>query len=196
VQPHLQDRFATQRDDRFVIPVRVDARAKVRGIVHGTSQSGQTVFVEPEEIVELNNRLKLAELEVAEEERRILVELSQLVEEALPRIRVNLEVLAALDLIDACAKVATDLRATAPEIGDGPIDLRRARHPLIVLAGRDCVPNDILVGFGQTMVISGPNAGGKTVALKTAGLCALMARAGLPIPAQEGSKVPFFGAVV
>jgi DNA mismatch repair protein MutS2 len=198
VQPHLQDRFATQREDRFVIPVRVDARAKVRGIVHGTSQSGQTVFVEPEEIVDLNNRLKLAELEVAEEERRILVELSHLVEEALPRIRVNLEVLAVLDLIDACARLALDLRATPPEIGDGTvgIDLRRARHPLIVLAGRECVPNDILVAFGQTMVISGPNAGGKTVALKTAGLCALMARAGLPIPAQEGSKVPFFAGVL
>src|SRR5437763_419206 len=97
VQPHLQDRFATQREDRYVIPVRVDARAKVRGIVHGTSQSGQTVFVEPEEIVDLNNRLKLAELEVAEEERRILAELSLLVAEALPRVHVNLEVLAVLD---------------------------------------------------------------------------------------------------
>ncbi|HEY7956811.1 MAG TPA: endonuclease MutS2, partial [Polyangia bacterium] len=177
VAPHLQDRFATQRDDRYVIPVRVDARAKVRGIVHGTSQSGQTVFVEPEEIVELNNRLKLAELEVAEEERRILAELSRLVEEALPRIHVNLEVLAVLDLLDAAARLSSDLRATAPELEEsGPLDLRRARHPLMVLrsleasdssgAGdeprsteRACVPNDILLGFGQTLVVSGPNAG-------------------------------------
>ena len=86
IKDHLQDRFSTQREERYVIPVRIDARSKVRGIVHGTSQSGQTVFVEPEEIVDLNNRLKLAELEVADEERRILAELSSLVAEALPRI--------------------------------------------------------------------------------------------------------------
>src|SRR5207302_7682568 len=96
----LQDKFFTQREDRYVIPIRIDARARVRGIVHGTSQSGQTVFVEPEEIVELNNRLKLAELEVAEEERRILGELSRRVAEALPRISVNREVLALPDRKD------------------------------------------------------------------------------------------------
>jgi len=197
VQPHLQDRFATQREDRYVIPVRVDARAKVRGIVHGTSQSGQTVFVEPEEIVDLNNRLKLAELEVAEEERRILVELSRTVEEALPQIRANLEVLAVLDLLDACARLSADLRATPPELVDvGAIDLRRARHPLMVLAGRSVVPNDVVLAFGHTLVVSGPNAGGKTVALKTTGLCALMARSGLHLPAQEGSKMPWFSSVL
>ena len=200
VAPHLQDRFATQRDERFVIPIRVDARSRVRGIVHGTSQSGQTVFVEPEEIVELNNRLKLAELEVHEEERRILAELSRLVADALPRIVVNLEILSTLDLLDACARLSIDLRATAPELTDGKIgaklDLRRARHPLMVLSGRACVPSDVVVAVGQTLVISGPNAGGKTVALKTAGLAALMARAGLHVAAQEGSRVPLFDAVV
>ena len=200
VRDYLQDRFTTQRDARYVIPIRVDARAKVRGIVHGTSQSGQTVFVEPEEIVELNNRLRLAELEVAEEERRILAELTLLVAEALPRIQVNLEVLAVLDLIDAGARLSSDLRAAPPELvpsGEaGAFDLRRARHPLMVLAERQCVPNDIVVGLGHTLVVSGPNAGGKTVALKTAGLCALLARAGLHVPAQEGSRVPFFDEVL
>src|SRR3954468_5621045 len=147
ITPHLQDKFATQREDRYVIPVRVDARSRVRGIVHGTSQSGQTVFVEPEEIVELNNALKLAELEVSEEERRILVALSLLVEEAQPRIRVNLEVLAMLDLIDASARLSIDLRAVAPDLIDtGAIDLRRARHPMMVLSAKDSnrpvVPND------------------------------------------------------
>jgi DNA mismatch repair protein MutS2 len=197
VAPHLQDRFITQRDDRYVLPVRIDARARVRGIVHGTSQSGQTVFVEPEELVELNNRLKLAELEVAEEERRILGALSRLVEEALPRIQVNLEVLAALDLLDAAARLATDLRASVPElVAAGALDLRRARHPLMVLAGQACVPSDIVVGFGQTLIVSGPNAGGKTVALKTCGLAALMAGAGLHVAAQEGSRVPWLDAVL
>ncbi|MGZ3408217.1 MAG: endonuclease MutS2, partial [Polyangia bacterium] len=139
IAPHLQDRFFTQREDRYVVPIRVDARSQVRGIVHGTSQSGQTVFVEPEDLVDLNNRLKLAELEVAEEERRILAELSRLVEEQLPRIHTNLEVLAELDLIDAKARLSIDLRATAPELVPleaerATLDLRRARHPLMVLA--------------------------------------------------------------
>ena len=126
---------------------RVDARAKVRGIVHGTSQSGQTVFVEPEEIVELNNQLKLAELEVLEEERRILGELTALVADELPRLRANLEILAALDLIDAGARLSFDLRGSAPELVEREsLDLRHARHPLMVLAGRNCVPNDIVVG--------------------------------------------------
>ncbi len=218
--PHLQDRFFTQREERYVVPIRVDARSQVRGIVHGTSQSGQTVFVEPEDLVDLNNRLKLAELEVSEEERRILAELSRLVEDQLPRIVTNLEVLAELDLIDAKARLAIELRATPPELmpleGPATLDLRRARHPLMVLAEaalgprpeaggavgpirrepRTIVPNDILVDVGETLVVSGPNAGGKTVALKLAGLLVLMARAGLHIPAQEGSRVPWFGAVL
>jgi DNA mismatch repair protein MutS2 len=192
ISEHLQDKFFTQREDRYVIPIRIDARARVRGIVHGTSQSGQTVFVEPEEMVDLNNRLKLAELEVAEEERRILAELSLLVTEALPRLRANLEILSLFDLIDAAARLSSDLRATPPElIEEGPLDLRRARHPLMT---GECVPNDIVIGWGQTLVISGPNAGGKTVALKTAGLSSLMALSGLHIAAQEGSRVPRFTA--
>jgi DNA mismatch repair protein MutS2 len=218
IAPHLQDRFFTQREDRYVVPIRVDARSQVRGIVHGTSQSGQTVFVEPEDLVDLNNRLKLAELEVAEEERRILSELSRLVAEALPQIQVNLEVLTVLDLIDAGARLAIDLRATPPELTplepdeldneDGAdlnsvkIDLRRARHPLMVLAElghdppRSIIANDIVLDVGKTLVVSGPNAGGKTVALKLCGLLVLMARAGLHVPAQEGSKLPWLDAVV
>jgi DNA mismatch repair protein MutS2 len=165
------------------------------------------VFVEPEDLVDLNNRLKLAELEVAEEERRILAELSRLVEDALPRIHTNLEVLAELDLVDAKARLSIDLRATAPELmpledADATLDLRRARHPLMVLAElgknepRTIVPNDVLLKVGETLVVSGPNAGGKTVALKLAGLQVLMARAGLHIPAQEGSRVPWLAAVL
>ena len=210
IAPHLQDRFFTQREDRYVVPIRVDARAQVRGIVHGTSQSGQTVFVEPEDLVDLNNRLKLAELEVAEEERRILAALSRLVEDELPRIHTNLEVLSELDLIDAKARLSIDLRAAPPELqpldADAStvptLDLRRARHPLMVLAElgkpepRRIVPNDVLVAVGETLVVSGPNAGGKTVALKLSGLIVLMARAGLHVPAQEGSRVPWFSAVL
>ena len=198
VTPHLQDRYVTLREDRYVLPIRVDARARVRGIVHGSSQSGQTVFVEPEALVELNNHLKLAEWEVLQEEQRILSALSAEVEAQMGPLQINLDVLAHLDLIDACARLAIDLRAAPPEIADdrGTLDLRRARHPLIELSGKRCVPNDILVGGAQALVVSGPNAGGKTVALKTAGLLAWMARAGLHLPAQEGSRVAAFDVVL
>ncbi len=197
VAPHLQDRYFTQRDDRYVLPIRVDGRSRVRGLVHGSAQSGQTVFVEPEALVELNNRLKLAEWEVLEEERRILEELSAEVEAQMSAIQINLEVLAHLDLVDACARLAIDLRATPPELAaaDEALDLRRARHPLIELAGRRCVPNDIVLPAGHALVISGPNAGGKTVALKIAGLLSWMAKTGLHVPAQEGSCLPIFDVV-
>lgn len=205
ISPHLQDRFYTQREDRYVLPIRADARTRLRGIVHGMSASGHTVFVEPEEIVDLNNRLKLAELEVTDEERRILGELTLLVTDALTSIRVNLEVLAELDLIDAGARLAIACAARDPIIEGGAdgapgqvprIDLRNARHPLMVLAGKRCVPNDIVLARGGTLVISGPNAGGKTVALKIVGLLSLMARAGLHVPAQEGSTLPLFETVL
>lgn len=202
IAPHLQDRFVTQREERYVVPVRADARTRIRGIVHGTSASGATVFVEPEEIIELNNKLKLAQLEVAEEERRILAELSQRVEHAAPRITTNLAELSYLDLLDAAALLSTALRANPvalrPEV-DGAaarIDLRNARHPLLTLAGTDVVPSDIVLPLGGTLIISGPNAGGKTVALKLTGLCALLARSGLHLPVQEGSAMPWFGRIL
>ncbi|HNK43818.1 MAG TPA: endonuclease MutS2 [Pseudomonadota bacterium] len=204
IEPYLQDRFVTQREERYVVPVRADARTKIRGIVHGVSASGATVFVEPEEIIELNNRLKLAQLEVAEEERRILAELSRLVEESSPRILRNLEILAYLDLMDGAAKLASDLRASPVELVDASeqtekpaqIDLRNGRHPLMVLSGVQVVANDVLLDAGAALVISGPNAGGKTVALKLTGLCVLLSRAGLHVPAQEGSRLPWFDRVL
>lgn len=202
IEPHLQDRFVTQREERYVVPVRADARTKIRGIVHGVSASGATVYVEPEEVIELNNRLKLAQLEVSEEERRILAELSRLVEQAAAAILQNLRTLAYLDLIDAAARLAQDLRAHPVELidaesGDSPrIDLRNARHPLMVLSSVQVVQNDVLLPLGCALLLSGPNAGGKTVALKLTGLCVLMSRAGLHIPAQEGSTLPWFDTVL
>src|SRR5262249_21802117 len=193
IAPFLQDRFWTQRDERYVVPLRADARARVKGIVHGTSQSGHTVFVEPEAVVDLNNRLKIAESEVADEERRIVAELSGYVREDLGAIRLALEGLEKLDVLDRAARLADALQASAPALAvDGELALRRARHPLMVTAGRTCVPNDVALAPAQSLVVSGPNAGGKTVALKTAGLCALLVRAGLHIPALDGSKVPWY----
>ncbi|MCG8422723.1 MAG: endonuclease MutS2 [Proteobacteria bacterium] len=193
---HLQDRYYTMREDRYVIPVRVEARSAVRGIVHGTSQSGQTVFIEPDEIVELNNRVKLAEYEVADEEQRILAELSALVAADAEPLRAGVAAAADLDLIAAAAALADDLDAARPVIDESHrLHLEQARHPLMVLSERECVANDIVLEPRSLLILSGPNAGGKTVALKTAGLAALMVRAGLHIAAASGSAVPWFTSV-
>lgn len=197
IAPHLQDRFYTQREDRYVVPIRAEARARVRGIVHGSSQSGHTVFVEPEAIVELNNRLKLAETDVAEEERRILAELSSYVRAEAPAIRAALDAATRLDVLDAAALLAEAQGAIAPEIDEeGRLELRAARHPLMALAGKMVVPNDLVLAPGTFLIISGPNAGGKTVALKTAGVAALLVRAGLHVPAAAPSRVPWFDAIL
>ncbi|HWM86933.1 MAG TPA: Smr/MutS family protein [Kofleriaceae bacterium] len=192
----LQDRFFTQRDERCVLPIKVEARSRVRGIVHGTSHSGQTVFIEPEALVELGNQLVLAQHAVADEERRILAQLSSYVaEDAEPLLRA-LDVAAELDAIAAAADQADALSATAPAIDpDGGFDLQRARHPLMELGGRPCVPNDVRMARGVGLVVSGPNAGGKTVSLKTTGLAVLMARAGLHVAAGPASSLPWIERV-
>lgn len=192
----LQDRYFTSRDDRYVVPVRLEARAQVRGIVHGTSQSGRTLFIEPEPVVELQNALRLAQCEVEDEERRIFAELSQLVAREERALRQGIDAATTLDVIDAGARLAEDLLASVPAIsGARRLSLLFARHPLMVLAQRPCVPNDIVLAPGTILILSGPNAGGKTVALKTAGLCALMVRAGLHVPAESGSEVPWFTTI-
>jgi DNA mismatch repair protein MutS2 len=189
----LQDTYYTQRDERYVLPVRTDGKGFVDGIVHGTSQSGQTLFIEPTEIVELNNRLKLAECDVADEERRILTRFSGWVAEEADGFDAALAAAETLDVIAASARIADDLVAAAPVIDDEPkVALLFARHPLMLLAGRRCVANDITVAAGGSLLISGPNAGGKTVALKTTGLCALMTRLGLHLPAESGSIMGWF----
>ncbi|RMH39118.1 MAG: endonuclease MutS2 [Deltaproteobacteria bacterium] len=192
----LQDRYYTQREDRYVVPVRSDAPSRLRGIVHGTSQTGATLYVEPEVLVDLNNRLVVARDEIAAEERRILAELSGYVREDAAAIRDAVDRACWVDVLDAAARLADDLDAHAPDLaGGGALELRAARHPLMVLAGRPCVANDLRVEPGRAVVISGPNAGGKTVALKTIGLAAVMARAGLPIAAAAGSRVPWLRAI-
>src|SRR5690606_445658 len=120
----------TQRDDRYVLPVRASEQKRVGGIVHGTSQSGQTIFIEPDEIVDLNNQLRLAECAAEDEERRILAELTGHVAEEVPALRRAAEIAAVLDLIAACAEMADDLRAVRPSVtGAGRLQLARARHP-------------------------------------------------------------------
>ncbi|GAB4213768.1 MAG: endonuclease MutS2 [Sandaracinaceae bacterium] len=193
----VQDRFLTQREGRYVIPVRTDAHDKIPGIVHGTSTSGATAFVEPRAVVDQQNRLTLAIAEMEREEQRILAQLSDLVRERAPELSAALDALDLADLRDASARLADDLRAWPPEIVDeARIDLRNGRHPLLVLDGVAVVANDVAIEAGRALVLSGPNAGGKTVALKLLGMVALMARAGLPTPAAEGARVGFFEAVL
>jgi DNA mismatch repair protein MutS2 len=194
---YLQDAYYTQREDRYVLPVRTDGKGFVRGIVHGTSQSGQTLFIEPEEIVDLNNRMKLAEAEVLDEERRIFVKFSGWIAEEADAFVSALAAGEVLDVIAAAAAIADDTVSAEPILDDAPrIALLHARHPLMLLAERRCVANDVRVGASTTLIVSGPNAGGKTVALKTVGLAALMARAGLHLTAESGSAIGWFRDVV
>jgi DNA mismatch repair protein MutS2 len=195
--PYIQDAYYTQREDRYVLPVRTDGKGFVHGIVHGTSQSGQTLFIEPEEIVELNNKAKLAEAEVQDEERRILARFSGWVAEEAGPFEASLAAAELLDVIAAAAIMADDTVSTEPILDESPrVALLHARHPLMLLGERRCVANDVTVAAGACLVVSGPNAGGKTVALKTTGLAALMARAGLHLTAESGSAIGWFADVV
>lgn len=197
----LQEPIITQRNGRYVVPLRADFKGKLKAVVHDQSSSGATLFVEPLAAVELNNAFHELQLAEKEEERRILAELSDLIGSHTGEINVLVAALAEFDLALACAKYADDLRASEPEmvpfrerVGDHPgstIKLYHARHPL--LDPEKVVAIDVdLYEKTYSVVITGPNTGGKTVTLKTVGLLVLMAQSGMHIPAQSGSKLSLF----
>ena len=199
----LQEDYVTIRNGRLVVPVKTSWKWKVKGVIHGTSSTGQTVFVEPVESIELNNRLvKMIEDEHAEV-RRVLIELTDRMRRELLEIATAIELLAKLELLFAKARFAADFRCAIPSFNtDDSFRLRlaRARHPLLedVLgrAGRSVSPVSLTLDEDRrVLLISGPNAGGKTVVLKTVGLLALMAQAGLPVPADE-AEFPWFDQVL
>lgn len=194
----LQDDFVTQRNDRYVLPIKSHAKRWDLGIVHGTSGSGQTVYIEPGEVVALNNRLRIAEGELQAAERRILTQLSGDVGREADNIQRSLRAAATIDVHCARQALARDLDATRPQVGDGSaIALIDARHPLLALRGIEVVGNDLSVSDGQpALILSGPNAGGKTVSLKTMALCALLVRIGCFVPAASGSRVDRFETVL
>ncbi len=196
IKPHLSDHFYTVRAGRFVLPVRADSKSHVRGIVHDASRSGTTLFVEPDGMVELNNLHRQAELTVEREILRVLRELSAAVGRDADRLRTNLEWMAALDLAIARGQLSRKMDGVEPEVGrDGVFELPGSRHPLI--AADQCVANDLRVGQDfSVLLLSGPNAGGKTVALKTFALSALMVRAGMHIPANPGARVDLVDRVL
>lgn len=190
----IQDEFFTLRNGRYVLPVQIEKKGTVEGIVHDISGSGQSIFVEPKEITHLNNTLRTCELEVEQEIYRILAAFSSQVAAVADDIEVTVTALTEIDFIFAKARYSIAVNADEPEINDkGIIALHQVRHPMLVAQGEVVVPNDIILDHNQSaMIITGPNTGGKTVALKCVGICALMVRAGLHIPANPDSKMSVF----
>ncbi|MFJ7697296.1 endonuclease MutS2 [Lysinibacillus fusiformis] len=188
----LSDTLVTIRNDRFVIPVKQEYRHHYGGIVHDQSSSGQTLFIEPDSIVQANNEIHRLKMKEQAEVERILLALSAMVQDVAPDLFNLVKVLGDIDVILAKGKYGQANKCTMPKMNqDGYVRLVRARHPLLPID--IAVPNDIEFGKDITaIVITGPNTGGKTVTLKTVGLCTLMAQAGLPVPALDGSQLAVF----
>jgi DNA mismatch repair protein MutS2 len=188
----LSDAIVTIRNDRYVIPVKQEYRHHYGGIVHDQSSSGQTLFIEPDSVVQANNEIHRLKMKEQTEIDRILLALSAMVEEVAPDLFNLVKILGEIDVILAKGKYGQANKCTMPKMNkDGYIRLVRARHPLLPI--ETAVANDIEFGRDITaIVITGPNTGGKTVTLKTVGLCTLMAQAGLPVPALDGSELAVF----
>lgn len=191
----IQDPVVTIRGDRFVLPVRADKKGSLPGIIHDRSSSGQTVFVEPQAVVEMNNKLGSLEREEEAEIYRILKDITADIAGKSSEISFGLEAAAHLDFVMSKAHLAQEYNCSEPELNSqGPIRLKSARHPL--LPAEEVVPIDFSLGDNfNTLVITGPNTGGKTVTLKTVGLLCLMAQSGLLIPVDKGSEVGIFSGI-
>ena len=192
----LQEPIITMRDGRFVVPVKIECKNEVKGLVHDTSSSGATVFIEPMAVVDANNEIRMLQNEEQLEIDRILQEFSERIGQVADATRDSFAALLQLDLLFAKSRLADKMKATVPELNeDGIIEFRKARHPLI--QKDKVVPVDIRLGDGfDTLVITGPNTGGKTVALKTLGLLTLMAACGMMLPVATGSRAAVFTHVL
>lgn len=194
---YLQDELVTLRDGRLVLPVKLEHKGRVRGLVHDHSASGATLFIEPFESVEINNEIRRLKIEEAREVERILRNLTDLVRTEIDAIRQNLRILSQMDFIQAKARFSQQLGCAKPSLNeDNLLDIQNGRHPLLLLregGWEKIVPLNLKIGHDfNTLVITGPNAGGKTVALKTVGLFCLMIQSGIPIPAGPDSQIPIF----
>lgn len=195
VQKMLQDVLITIRNDRYVIPVKAEYRSNFGGMIHDQSASGATLYIEPDAIVQLNNKIRELKFKEEAEIEKILRALTELVAEQADVLVFDVDQLAELDFTFAKAGLARELKATMPRLNDrGFIKIKRGRHPLI--AADIVVPLDLEIGndFSQ-IIVTGPNTGGKTVSLKTVGLLSLMAMSGLFVPAEEGSQLCVFDAI-
>lgn len=191
----LSDTIVTIRNNRYVLPVKHEYRSAIGGIVHDQSSSGQTLFMEPKAIIELNNQLQQAIMKEKQEIEIILQKLTSLIAEHKEELIINLSVIANIDGIFARARLAVKMKAAKPTLNsNGIINMKQARHPLIRLD--EVVASDVAIGDDyHAIVITGPNTGGKTVTLKTIGLCTLMAQSGLQIPAFDGCTLAVFDYV-
>ncbi len=193
----LQDKYVTTREGRWVLPVRGGMQHYVPGVIHGSSQSKQTVFIEPEKIIPLNNRLRQIEVDIEDEVERLLIELSNYLSSQAEDFHRSFGLLEEADIRLAQAQFKSMINGASVEFAVGPaadsFELIEVRHPLLQLSGKFIVANTVLLNSKKSiLLLSGPNAGGKTVLLKSIGLAAQMARCGLPICASESSRIPFF----
>lgn len=192
----VQDKFVTTRDGRWVVPVRSGAQHHLPGVIHGSSQSKQTVFMEPEKVVPVNNRLRQIEVEIEDEIERILTDLSHYLHGLFSEFSRSRDLLQSADVRLAQAQFTLLAEAQPIEFSDETIDLIEVRHPLLQLSEKKIIANTVLLNQEKSiLLLSGPNAGGKTVLLKSIGLAAQMARCGLPICASETSRLPFFKSI-
>ena len=194
---YLQQQIVTDRNGRYVLVIRAEHRTAIPGIVHGSSASGASLFLEPLSTVEINNDIVALEQQEQEEVRRILLALADAFRGRAAELHRTMEAATALDVAQAKARYSLEVGGVLPRVSaDGRLELRAARHPLLIARGIDVTPVDVLlIPPARALVITGPNTGGKTVALKTAGLLPIMAQSGLLIPAAEGTQVPIFHSV-
>ncbi len=193
----LQDKYVTTREGRWVVPVRSGMQHFLPGVIHGSSQTKQTVFMEPEKVIPLNNRLRQIEVEIEEEIERLLTQLSQYLHGLTSQFESTRDLMELADIRFAQAQFSGLIQATPVQFSDSDLSLEEVRHPLLQLSGKTVIPNTVQLDHKKRiLILSGPNAGGKTVLLKSIGLSAQMARCGLPICAATGSKLPFFQEIV
>ncbi len=192
ISRYLQDAIVTSRNGRYVVPVKAEHKKDVKGLVHDQSASGQTLFIEPESVVEANNKIRELEAEIKAEEHRILAELSAAAAPYYDAFAADTEILAYLDLVFSKASLAGSMKASPPEFNeDGILHIKSGRHPLV--NAKTVVPVTIMIGGDYTaLIVTGPNTGGKTVSLKTCGLFQLMAQSGLFLPALASTTLPVF----
>ena len=195
-QKYLQEALVTQRDGRYVVPVKTEYKSQISGLVHDTSSSGSTLFIEPMSVVEANNEIRILKCEEQEEIQRIIRDMSEQVGFFSEQLITGFKCMLKLEEYFAKANLAAKMRATVPQISDEPVlHLNKARHPLI--PKETVVPTTIILGETYTsLIITGPNTGGKTVSLKTAGLLTLMAMCGMMIPAADGSVIGCFSDIL
>lgn len=197
MESYLQEKYVTLREGRLVIPVKSGMQHYVPGVIHASSQTKQTVYIEPEKVIPLNNRLRQIDVEIEEEIERLLEEISKYLFQKINDFEISFQILEKTDLRLAQAQLTVALDAKVPEFTDAEIDLIELKHPALILSQRAVISNSVQLNSDKSiLLLSGPNAGGKTVLLKSIGLAAQMARCGLPICALAQSKIPFFREII